>query len=137
MLFRSHKDSSYTPPEGYELVDWTYTTTLVRGCSNYIDEDYEIDIDSDVEIIHEPIEKYPENTAIYIDDEKVGSLKQDMAIEWYQKFGKNYRFTGTVVEYEPGEYPRLLIEIKKPIIRKMKKTKNNYKFEEGLWLKMI
>ncbi len=114
----------YTPPEGFELVDWTYATTLVRGCSNYIDEDYEIDIDSEVEIIHEPTDKYPENTSIYIDNDKVGSLKQDMAIEWYQRFGSNYNFIGRVVEYEQGEYPRLLIEIKKPIIRKIKKKQN-------------
>lgn len=118
----SKKDSyEYTPPDGYEVVDWTYSTTKVRGCQYYIDEDFEIDEDAKVEIFHEPTEKYPENTIVYVDDQQVGTLKQDMATEWYLKYGKNYRFEGNVVEYEPGEYPYLLIEIKKPILRKIKK----------------
>ncbi len=54
----------YSLPEGYELVDWTYTITKVRGCQYYIDEDSEINVDDEVEIIHEPKDKYPENTCI-------------------------------------------------------------------------
>lgn len=127
------KDTSYkySPPEGYEIVDWTYSTTKVRGCQYYIDEDFEIDEDAKVEVWHEPTEKYPENTVVYVDDEQVGTLKQDMATEWYLKFGKNYRFEGNVVEYEPGEYPYLLIEIKKPILRKIKKIAKNNNINEN------
>ena len=117
--------------KGYEIVDWTYSTTKVRGCQYYIDEDFEIDEDAKVEVWHEPTEKYPENTVVYVDDEQVGTLKQDMATEWYLKFGKNYRFEGNVVEYEPGEYPYLLIEIKKPILRKIKKTAKNNNINEN------
>ncbi len=112
----------YSPPEGYEITDWTFTTTKVRGCQYYIDEDSDISMDDDVEVVHEPTEKYPENTVVYINDEQVGTLKQDMAIDWCQKFGQKYKFEGKVIEYEEDEeYPQLLIEIKRPILKKIKK----------------
>ena len=109
----------YSPPDGYAVDGWTHVRAKVRGCQYYIDKKTDICVGDGVLVIHEPNGKYPENTPVYINNVQVGTLKQDMAIDWYLKYGTRYQFEGTVAEYSYSDYPTLIIEISRPILRKL------------------
>ena len=115
------KKHSYIPPDGFEIKEWDTTVTRVRGPEYYITEDFEIWDEDSVIVKHEPSSEYPELTHVYIDNEIVGSMKKEMAIDFVKKYGEHFCFYGSVVEYEPDEsYPKIIIEIEKPILKKRK-----------------
>ncbi|MDD4351305.1 MAG: hypothetical protein PHP83_03930 [Clostridia bacterium] len=116
--------------EGYEFKDeCSAKTTKVRGVYYNDIYDYEIEEDDEVEIIHNPSEKYFEKTDINCNGLIIGSLMKEMAEEFVQKYGQYYKFTGKIIELtthkeedEDDKYiDKVIIQFNVPILRKIKK----------------
>lgn len=117
----------YIPMPGYEITGYHTTQTMVRGTQYHLDEDdYELlDIDDEVQAIHEPEIEYPESTTIYCNNIILGKMKKDMAEDYVARFGKEFTLSGHLVkktrkrDEDTGEmFYNIVVELNVPILRK-------------------
>lgn len=121
----------YLTPEGKQVSYKRLVKTKVRGVYYNDIYDFEIDIDDKVAIVHNPTNEFPESTDIVLisSDTILGKLMKEMAEEFVSKYGNNFCFIGTIVDFEldddteENKISKILIQFEVPSFIKKKVNK--------------